>query len=48
LATWAYFLSFSNLSFGEGAAVGNILIALTLVFAVFYLRSMRNSIEEAK
>lgn len=48
LATWAYFLSFSNLSFGQGAAVGNILIALTLLFAVFYLRSMRNSLEEER
>lgn len=41
LATWAYFLSFIDLSFGRGAAVGNILILITLVFAAFYLRSAR-------
>ncbi|MQA86315.1 MAG: ABC transporter permease subunit [Streptosporangiales bacterium] len=41
LATWAYFLSFIDLSFGKGAAVGNILILITLVFAAFYLRSAR-------
>lgn len=48
LATWAYFLSFIDLSFGKGAAVGNILIAITLVFAAFYLRSARATFQNGK
>lgn len=38
LSTWSYALSFTDLSFGEGAAVGNVLIAVSMVFAVIYLR----------
>ncbi|RNL82650.1 carbohydrate ABC transporter permease [Halostreptopolyspora alba] len=43
LTTWAYSLSFGDLNFGAGAATGNLLIVLALVFAVLYLRSTRES-----
>ncbi|MBB4933363.1 multiple sugar transport system permease protein [Lipingzhangella halophila] len=43
LTTWSYSLSFQDLDFGAGAATGNMLILLALVFAVFYLRSTRQS-----
>lgn len=43
LTTWSFALSFEEFDFGEGAAVGNILIAVALVFALFYLRSIRDS-----
>lgn len=44
LSTWSYALSFNNLAFGQGAAVGNVLILVTLVFAFIYLRAVRSSI----
>jgi multiple sugar transport system permease protein len=34
--------SFVSLDFGAGAVVGNILILISAVFAVFYLRANRN------
>ncbi|MEU4534124.1 sugar ABC transporter permease [Streptosporangium sp. NPDC023825] len=42
-ATWSYRLGFGNLvpSFGPGAAVGNLLIAMALVFGLFYIRLQR-------
>lgn len=43
LTTWAYQLSFQHLAFGRGAAVGDILIVIALVFALIYLRSVRRS-----
>jgi len=46
LAIYAYELSFRHLDFGHGAAAGNILILISLVFAVFYLRSFRKSMTE--
>jgi multiple sugar transport system permease protein len=42
LTTYAYDLSFSQLSFGQGAAVGNILILVAVVFAGIYLRAVRD------
>ncbi|WP_159498970.1 carbohydrate ABC transporter permease [Microbacterium sp. 18062] len=46
LAMLAYQASFANFDFGEGAAIGNILILLTLVFAIAYAFVNRRS-EEA-
>lgn len=43
LTTWAYSLSFDELTFGRGAAVGNVLIVIAMVFAAIYLRSTRTA-----
>jgi multiple sugar transport system permease protein len=42
-ATWSYRLGFGNLlpEFGPGAAVGNLLIVLALVFGLIYIRIQR-------
>ncbi|WP_405456398.1 sugar ABC transporter permease [Streptomyces sp. NBC_00101] len=42
LGTLTYQNSFAQLDFGAGAVVGNILILISAVFAVFYLRANRN------
>jgi multiple sugar transport system permease protein len=42
LTTYAYNLSFNQLLFGQGAAVGNILILVAVVFAGVYLRAVRD------
>ncbi|MEU7871536.1 sugar ABC transporter permease [Dactylosporangium sp. NPDC049140] len=43
LATWSYRLGFGNLlpSFGPGAAVGNLLIIVAMVFGLVYIRTQR-------
>jgi multiple sugar transport system permease protein len=41
IATQSYHLSFVEFDFGQGAALGNMLIAVSLVFAVIYLRRNR-------
>jgi multiple sugar transport system permease protein len=41
LATQAYHLSFSEFQFGQGAALGNVLIVISLAFALLYLRANR-------
>ncbi|MFC4534969.1 carbohydrate ABC transporter permease, partial [Sphaerisporangium dianthi] len=43
LATWSYRLGFGNLlpAFGPGAAVGNLLIVMALVFGLVYIRLQR-------
>ncbi|MBP0460195.1 carbohydrate ABC transporter permease [Streptomyces montanisoli] len=41
LGTVTYRLSFEQLDFGQGAVVGNVLIAVSAVFAVLYLRANR-------
>jgi multiple sugar transport system permease protein len=41
LTIWAYNLSFINFAFGQGAAVGNLLIIVALIFGVVYIRSTR-------
>jgi multiple sugar transport system permease protein len=46
LATQSYHLSFQQFDFGQGSAVGNILIAVSLVFAVIYLRANRRAVDE--
>jgi multiple sugar transport system permease protein len=38
LNTWAYSLSFTSLDFGLGAAAGDILMLVVLVFGLIYLR----------
>lgn len=37
-ATWSYNLSFSQQLFGQGAALGNVILIISLVVALFYLR----------
>ncbi len=44
LAVLSYKLSFRQMEFGHGAAVGNVLVVISLCFAFFYLRSFRRSI----
>jgi multiple sugar transport system permease protein len=46
IATQSYQLSFTQFNFGQGAALGNILIAISLVFAIFYLRANRRAVDE--
>ncbi|AQU66005.1 carbohydrate ABC transporter permease [Streptomyces niveus] len=41
LGTVTYQLSFLQLDFGQGAVVGNVLIVISAVFAVLYLRANR-------
>ncbi|NYI03640.1 carbohydrate ABC transporter permease [Allostreptomyces psammosilenae] len=41
LGTQTYQLSFLELDFGQGAVVGNVLILISAVFAVIYLRANR-------
>jgi multiple sugar transport system permease protein len=44
IATQAYHLSFQEFRFGEGAAMGNVLILISLVFALLYLRANRRAL----
>ncbi|MFC7406839.1 carbohydrate ABC transporter permease [Georgenia alba] len=46
LTTQSYQLSFTTFDFGQGAAVSNILILISLVFAVVYLRLNRRAVDE--
>jgi multiple sugar transport system permease protein len=43
LATWSYRLGFGNMlpAFSPGAAVGNLLIVLALIFGLIYIRAQR-------
>jgi multiple sugar transport system permease protein len=43
IATQSYHLSFVDFDFGQGAAMGNLLIVVSLVFATVYLRASRSS-----
>ncbi|MDO4900791.1 carbohydrate ABC transporter permease [Actinomyces sp.] len=45
LATQSYRLSFANFEFGQGAALGNVLVLISLAFAVVYLRMTRSGSE---
>jgi multiple sugar transport system permease protein len=47
LAVEAYQLSFKTFFFGQGAAMGNILILISLVFAAIYLRFNRRALQAA-
>jgi multiple sugar transport system permease protein len=46
IATQSYHLSFQQFDFGQGAALGNILIAISLLFAIIYLRANRRAVDE--
>jgi multiple sugar transport system permease protein len=46
LATQSYQLSFVEFDFGQGAALGNLLVLLSLLCAVVYLRANRRTAEE--
>jgi multiple sugar transport system permease protein len=46
LAVEAYQLSFKTFLFGQGAAMGNLLIVTSMIFAVVYLRFTRHAIQE--
>ncbi len=46
LAIYSYKLSFRLFDFGHGAAVGNILVIISLFFAFFYIRSFRHHLME--
>ena len=43
VATQSFFLSFQQFQFDQGAAMGNVLIAISLVFSVLYLRANRGA-----
>ncbi|HWO61105.1 MAG TPA: sugar ABC transporter permease [Umezawaea sp.] len=47
LTTWSYALSFRDFTFGQGAAVGNLLILVATGFGLLYLRSLRSTLAEA-
>jgi multiple sugar transport system permease protein len=44
IATQSYQLSFVEFNFGQAAAMGNILIVVSLIFAMLYLRASRRSL----
>lgn len=46
LATWAYQNSFVQFAFGKGAAISNVLIVVSLLFAVVYLYMNRKAVDE--
>ncbi|MDA8437907.1 MAG: sugar ABC transporter permease [Propionibacterium sp.] len=46
LATWAYQKSFVQFLFGQGAAVSNLLIVVSLAFALAYLYMTRREVDE--
>ncbi|HUC13923.1 MAG TPA: sugar ABC transporter permease, partial [Acidimicrobiales bacterium] len=41
LSTWSYTLAFSEFQFGQGAAIGNILLVFCMVVGYFYIRTTR-------
>jgi multiple sugar transport system permease protein len=46
IATQSYHLSFVEFVFGQGAAMSNILIVISLAFALLYLRVNRRALDE--
>lgn len=46
IATQSYHLSFVEFDFGQGAALSNILIVISLIFATLYLRATRRAVDE--
>ncbi len=46
ISTFAYHMSFREFDFGVGAALGNILVVISLAFAVVYLRLNRKAVDE--
>ncbi|MFR9793514.1 carbohydrate ABC transporter permease [Streptomyces sp. MB22_4] len=45
IATRSYELSFQQFEFGRGAALGNVLVVISLLFAVVHLRANRRALE---
>lgn len=41
MSTWAYTQAFQNFNFGQGAAISDILLVLSFLLALVYLRSLR-------
>ena len=48
ITTWSYNLSFQVFSFGEGAALNNVLLVLALICAPLYLRLSRDSLRRSR
>jgi len=46
IATQSYQRSFVEFKFGQGAALSNILILISLIFAIVYLRATRRQVDE--
>ena len=47
ITTWSYNLSFQQFSFGQGAALNNVLLVLALICAPFYLWLSRGSLRSS-
>ncbi|HEY0189016.1 MAG TPA: sugar ABC transporter permease [Cellulomonas sp.] len=47
LTLWSYKLSFTDFAFGQGAAVGNLLIVLAVALGLLYVRSARAELRGA-
>ena len=47
ITTWSYNLSFQQFSFGEGAALNNVLLVLALICAPLYLMLSRDSLRRS-
>jgi multiple sugar transport system permease protein len=47
ITTWSYNLSFQQFSFGEGAALNNVLLAMALICAPLYLLLSRDSLRRS-
>jgi multiple sugar transport system permease protein len=47
ITTWSYNLSFQQFSFGQGAALNNVLLVLALICAPLYLWLSRNSLRSS-
>ncbi|MFB5189498.1 carbohydrate ABC transporter permease [Alicyclobacillus fastidiosus] len=45
LSTWSYTLSFTNLNFGQGAAIANGLMIIALIFTGIYLWSNKKALD---
>ena len=41
LSTWSYTEAFTNFDFGKGAAIANLLLVISFILALIYLRSLR-------
>jgi multiple sugar transport system permease protein len=41
LSSWSYTQAFQNFNFGQGAAIANMLLVISFVLALVYLRSLR-------
>ena len=46
LSTWSYFLSFRSMKFGQGAAVGDVMLVISLAGAVCYAFFTRREISQ--